>query len=70
MILFQSVIVIVIGLYKIYGVLIPGGYLSIAISMCVLCLCIACASHQALDFSPDQQILKTHIEELELRVLD
>jgi hypothetical protein len=38
--------------------------------MCVRCLCIACALHQVLDFSPDQQILETHIEELELRVLD
>jgi hypothetical protein len=53
-----------------YGVLIPGGYLPIVISMCVWCLCIACASHQVLDFSPGQQILKTHIEELELRFLD
>jgi hypothetical protein len=38
--------------------------------MCVWCLCIACAPHQVLDFSSDQQILGTHIEELELRVLD
>jgi hypothetical protein len=38
--------------------------------ICVRCLCIACAPHQVLDFSPDQQILGTHIEELELRVLD
>jgi hypothetical protein len=38
--------------------------------MCVLCLCIACAPHQVLDFSPDQQILGTHIEELVLSVLD
>jgi hypothetical protein len=53
-----------------YGVLIPGGYLPIAISMCVWCLCIACAPHQVLDFSRDQQILKTHIVELVLRVLD
>jgi hypothetical protein len=37
--------------------------------MCVWCLCIACAPHQVLDFSSDQQILGTHIEELELRVL-
>ena len=40
------------------------------IGMCVWCLCIACAPHQVLDFSSDQQILGTHIEELELRVLD
>jgi hypothetical protein len=53
-----------------YGVLIPGGYLPIAISMYVWCLCIACAPHQVLDFSPDEQILNTHREELELRVLD
>jgi hypothetical protein len=33
-------------------------------------LCIAYAPHQVLDFSSDQQILGTHIEELELRVLD
>jgi hypothetical protein len=38
--------------------------------MCVWCLCIACALHQVLDFSLDQQILVTHTEELELRVLD
>jgi hypothetical protein len=38
--------------------------------MCVWCLCIVCAPHQVLDFSPDKQILGTHIEELELRVLD
>jgi hypothetical protein len=38
--------------------------------MCVRCLCIACVLHQVLDFSPNQQILGTHIEELELRVLD
>jgi hypothetical protein len=33
-------------------------------------LCIACAPHQVLDFSPDQQILGTHTEELDLRVLN
>jgi hypothetical protein len=38
--------------------------------MCVWCLCIACAAHQVLEFSPDQQILGTYTEELELRVLD
>jgi hypothetical protein len=40
------------------------------IGMYVWCLCIACAPHQVLDFSPDKQILGTHIKELELRVLD
>jgi hypothetical protein len=38
--------------------------------MCVLCLCIVCAPQQVLDFSPDQQILGTYIEEREPRVLN
>jgi hypothetical protein len=38
--------------------------------MCVWCLCIACAPHQVLNVYSDQQILGTHTEELELRVLD
>jgi hypothetical protein len=37
--------------------------------MYVWCLCIARAPHQVLNFSSDQQILGTHTEELELRVL-
>ena len=37
--------------------------------MCVWCLCIACAPHQVLNFSIAQQILGTHTEELELRLL-
>jgi hypothetical protein len=38
--------------------------------MFVWCLYIACVPHQVLNFSHDQQILGTHTEELELRVLD
>jgi hypothetical protein len=78
-ILFQSVIVIVIGLYKRHEIhyrenkndkqiLIHKAKKHIG--MCVWCLYIACAPHQVLKFSPDQRILGTHTEELELRVLD
>jgi hypothetical protein len=78
MILFWSVIEIVISLQNIWDTLARKQEWQINIypqskkhtGTCVRCLCIACAPHQVLDFSPDQQILGTHIEELELRVLD
>jgi hypothetical protein len=79
-ILFQYVIVIVIDLYRRYEIhyrenknhrqILIQKNKKKHIVMCVWCLCIACASHQVLNFSPDQQILGTHTEELELKVLD
>jgi hypothetical protein len=68
-ILFQSVIVIVIGLYKRYEIHYRENKNGKQIlihkakkhtSMCVWCLCIACAPHQVLNFSPDQQNLGTY----------
>jgi hypothetical protein len=70
----------VIDLYKIYEIhyrenksgkqiLIHKAKKNIPVCVCGV-LCIACAPHQVLNFSPSQQILGTHTEELELRVLD